>query len=109
MIDLAKVDNTLAALRSACDEVGIPYVKTDRKADLREKIAEFNAKQVAPGLPGGEPHVESDQANGFLLVKRPDGNGNVSVDVVPIGDATMLEAPAVVGAALRQVKEYFGL
>jgi hypothetical protein len=57
---------------------------------------------------GAGREADAAPVNGFIVAKRREGDG-FAVDVVPIGDATILEAVTVLSMALRAAKEQAGI
>ena len=47
--------------------------------------------------------------DGFIVVRVKDEKGNYGVAVHPVGEATVLEAPAVLSMALNAAKQKVGM
>lgn len=83
--------------------LGVDFPRTATKAELTRLI------QEAEGSNGSAPVVEQHAVNGFVVEKRTGADGNLTIAIVPIGDATVLEAVTVLSMALRAAKQQAGI
>lgn len=84
-------------------------IDVPQKATRAEIARLLQAHDQNGSAPAQAPEVEQEAVNGLIVAKRVDEQGGISVDVVPIGNATVLEAPALLAMGLRAAKERVGM
>lgn len=99
---------TRAKLVEEARAKGIDVPQKATRAEVARMIQEHDQAAIA-ATNGTTPEVEQEAVHGLIVAKRVDEQGGISVDVVPIGNATVLEAPALLAMGLRAAKERVGM